>query len=329
MTGPRGEFWHRFRLAATPCGVLLVLAAGAARGAAFAEHPTALDRAAVPRQDPPGSGSTARDAAAGSGRWSGRADFNLALSSGNSGSRSLGVSAEATREIGWFDLGLNGGLLQASTARTTRQAIGTADSFEIRDRTDRQDAADRTHLRARLSRSPPASNGRQLSFYTAAGWDRDIPAGVRARYELSLGVAGIWGPKRPDGHAPLEVGAGLSYTHQRDDVEDPEVGRGSVGLRLDARSESTVGSADLVVQSASTWNLRRRDDLRLDVTGSLAFPLSAWLAFRTSAQTLLDTHPSLVRVPLVAALSGELRGTVTVPRRRLDLILLAAFAVRW
>ena len=260
--------------------------------------------------------------------WSGRTDLSLANSSGNSGSRSIGITAAANREVGRFDLSIDGGLLKTGSEKVTRQAVGTADSFEVRRRVEHRDSADRTHLRARMSRVLPARGRRPQSVFEAAGWDRDIPAGVLGRYELTAGIRGAWG-EREEGRAPLEVGGGLSFVHQRDEVEDPEIGAGSFGLRLDVRSEHTVGTAEVEVVAGSTWNLSYRDDLRLDVTGAVAFPLSTRLAFRTSVQTLLDTRPALVRVPLLEVISGARSGTVSVRRGRLDLILLAGLALRW
>ena len=129
------------------------------------------------------------------------------------------------------------------------------------------------------------------------------------------------------GDALLEVGAGLSAVHQSDEVADPDVGAASLGLRMDARAETRYRAADLALVSVSTWNLRNTDDFRVDVTGSVAFPLSKRLAFRTSVQTLFDSHPSLERVSLFETPGGTRLGRVAVPRRRTDMILLASLVI--
>ena len=260
--------------------------------------------------------------------WSGRANLNLASSYGNSGSGSMGLSAEAGREVGPFRLALDGGLLRATTDRITREAVGTAEAFEVLRRVESRVSADRTHFRARITESAELGRGPTLDYFATAGWERDGPAGIRARYDLTAGFGTSFGAEA-EGERPGQVGAGLSYVHQSDEVADPEVGRSSLGLRLDAQWEGGFRTADLEFDGASTWNLRNRDDLRLDVTGAVAFPLSERFAFRTSVQTLLDSRPALERVTLRASPGAPALGRVAVPRAGWDLIVLAALAVRW
>ncbi|MCY4626532.1 MAG: DUF481 domain-containing protein [Acidobacteria bacterium] len=261
------------------------------------------------------------------GGWGGEANLNLAGSYGNAGSGSLGLSAEASRATDLLRVAVEGGLLRASTDTVTRHAIGSPDAFEVERRVMSHTSADRSHLRARIT-EPSSDNGNSgLAFFAAAGWERDAPAGVRSRYDLTVGVGTTWGDARNGGRRPFEIGAGLSAVHQSDEVTDPEVGAASLGLRLDARAETRYRGADLALVSASTWNLRNTGDLRFDVTGSVAFPLSSRLAFRTSVQTLYDSHPSLERVSLFGTRGGSRTGTVAVRRRRTDLIVLASLVI--
>ena len=261
--------------------------------------------------------------------WAGQANLNLASSYGNAGSGSLGLSAQAARETERLRIAFDGGLLRTSTGTVTRFAVGAPDAFSVQRTVTRQISADRSHLRARLSEPSPESGETRLRFFAAAGWERDAPAGVEVRYDFTLGVETAWGGAGDGGRRPVEVGAGLSAVHQSDEVADPEVGAASVGLRLDARAERRYHSADLALVSVSTWNLANTDDLRLDVTASVGFPLSKRLAFRTSIQTLFDSRPSLERLNLLAAPGGVPVGAVAAPRRRTDLIVLAALAVRF
>ena len=263
----------------------------------------------------------------GEGGWSGQANLNLAGSYGNAGSGSLGLSAEAARETDRLRVALDGGLLRTSTDLITRQAFGSPDDFSVDRTVTSQTSADRSHLRVRVAESSRENGAAGLRFFAAAGWERDAPAGVNSRSDLTVGVGRGWGQARDGGRRPFEVGAGLSAVHQRDEVADPEVGAGSLGLRMDVRAETRYRAAELALVSASTWNLRNTEDLRFDVTASVAFPLSRRLAFRTSMQTLFDSHPSLERLSLLDARGGPRVGTVAVPRGRTDLILLAALAL--
>ena len=264
-----------------------------------------------------------------SDRWTGQVNLNLAGSYGNAGSGSLGVSAAAARQAGWLRVALEGGLLRTSTDTVTREAFGSPDAFSVRRTVESQTSADRTHLRARFSEPSPEDGDTSPRFFAAAGWERDAPAGVRSRFDLTVGVGTAWGRTRAGGRRPFETSLGLSAIHQSDQVADPGVERASVGLRLDVRAQTSYRGADLALVSASTWNLRNTDDLRLDVTGSASLPLSQRLAFRTSVQTLFDSRPALERLSLFPAPGQPAAGTVVASRRRTDLIVLASLVVRF
>lgn len=278
---------------------------------------------------PPALAQTTNDRASARGRWTGQANLNLAGSYGNAGSGSLGVSAAAGRQTGWLRVALEGGLLRTSTDTVTRQAFGTPDSFSVRRTVESQTSADRTYLRARFSEPSPEDGDTSPRFFAAAGWERDAPAGVRSRFDLTVGVGTAWGRTRAGGRRPFETSLGLSGIHQSDQVADPGVERASLGLRLDVRAQTRYRGADVAVISASTWNLRNTDDLRLDVTGSAALPLSQRLAFRTSVQTLFDSRPALERLSLFPVPGQPPMDTVVAPRRRFDLIILAALVIRF
>ena len=287
--------------------------------------PLALLLAAAPSAP----AQTANASAPARDRWTGQANLNLAGSYGNAGSGSLGVSAAAARQTGWLRVALEGGLLRTSTDTVTREAFGTPDSFAVQRTVESQTSADRTHFRARFSEPSPEDGDTSPRFFAAAGWERDAPAGVRSRFDLTAGVGTAWGRTRAGGRRPFETSLGLSAIHQSDQVADPDLETASLGLRLDVRAQTRYRSADIVVVSASTWNLRNTDDLRLDVTGSAALPLSQRLAFRTSVQTLFDSRPSLERLSLFPVPGQPALGTVVAPRRRFDLIILAALVIRF
>ena len=276
-----------------------------------------------------GLAQTPGAAASTRGGWTGRANLNLAGSYGNAGSGSLGLSGAAAGQTGWLRMTFEGGLLRTSTDTVTRQAFGSPDAFSVERTVTSQTSADRTYLRARFSEPSPEDGSTSPRLFGAAGWERDAPAGVRSRLDLTVGVGTAWGEGRGGGRRPFEASLGLSAIHQSDEVADPEVETASLGLRFDVRAETRYRAADLALVSASTWNLRNTDDLRLDVTGSVGFPLSARLAFRTSVQTLFDSRPSLERLSLFETAGGPRLGAVAAPRRRTDLIVLASLVIRF
>lgn len=277
------------------------------------------------------AGEASREAEEESERSGNRLDFNFASSSGNAAARSLGLGLAASREAGPFRFRLDGGLLRASTGNVVRSAVGSVEDHEVLRTVTSKVSADRTYLRAVMTEAGPnaqAPNGPGMHFFGAAGWERDAAAGFRSRTDLTAGVQARFG-EEVGLRAPVQVGAGLSLVRQEDEVPDPELGATTLGLRLDGRTGRELGDAELEVVAASTWNLGARDDLRLDVTGSVAMPLTERLAFRSSVQVLLDTRPALERLPLRAVPDGPLIGAVVRPRARADLILLAALAWRF
>ncbi len=264
--------------------------------------------------------------------WSGRVDINLTSSSGNAAARSLGVGVEAAREISRIRLALDGALLRASTGEVVRRAVGTPEDFDVVSSVRSQVSADRSHLRARISEAgllggSAADTG--LHFFGAAGWERDGAAGVKGRYEVTAGVEVGFGAVSERVTKPVELGAGISFLHQSDEISDPNAESSTVGLRLDGRSAVQIRDAELSLTAASTWNLRTRDDLRLDLTGAVAMPVTARLAFRSSVQVLHDTRPALERVPLALVEGGDPTGQVVTSRARGDLILLVALSWRF
>ena len=148
------------------------------------------------------------------------------------------MSAAAARQTGWLRVALEGGLLRTSTDTVTREAFGSPDAFSVRRTVESQTSADRTHLRARFSEPSPEDGDTSPRFFAAAGWERDAPAGVRSRYDLTVGVGTAWGRTRAGGRRPFETSLGLSAIHQRDEVADPGVETASLGLRLDVRAET-------------------------------------------------------------------------------------------
>lgn len=273
--------------------------------------------------------------------WSAVADLNFALASGNARSASFGVDAEAEGGLGRFHLRVRGGAFRASAATARREAVGAADAFEVRETVERRVSANRGHFRVRLGGGAPEPveeetdaperaerAERGIGAFAAAGWERDLPAGIRSRYDLTAGVGTRFGDSDPEA-PPSLLSAGLSFVRQRDLIPDPDTDGNTFAVRLDARSGRRVRAVRLGLDTATVWNLRQRGDLRVDATGSAEAPLSRRLALRASLRTLFDARPSLERIPLTGSPGAAPTAAVAVRRERLDLILFLSLAVRW
>ena len=122
---------------------------------------------------------------------------------------------------------------------------------------------------------------------------------------LTAGVGTSWGGEGRSGAPPLELGAGSL-------LRPPERrgGRPRNRRRIARASGSMPAPRAGSTPPTSAWSRRppgtcgTRDDLRLDVTGSVAFPLSPRLSFRTQ-------RADAVRLPSVPRANPPLRS----PRR--------------
>ena len=279
-------------------------------------------------QPPAAAGAGAPDAVAvpDDGGWAGSAAVNFSLSAGNSESATLGLDAEAGGGVGRFRLSIDGGAFRAGVSGAGRVAVGEPDDFAVRRESAVSTSANRAHFRVRLA----GAEEREIGGFAAAGWERDLPAGVRGRYDLTAGVGRtLGGGGAPGGLPAVALSAGLSLVRQRDLVADEDTADDTLALRLDARSAGRLRAFDLSLDAATVWNLRERGDLRLDATGAAEVPITGRLALRASLQALFDARPALERLPLAPAAGAEPVGEVSARRARLDSILLASLAVRW
>lgn len=300
---------------------------GLRRPAAAALLPCLL-AASAGAQPSAAAGAGAPDAVAvpEDGGWVGSAAVNFSLSAGNSESATLGLDAEAGGGVGPFRLSIDGGAFRAGVSGAGRVAVGEPDDFAVRRESAVSTSANRAHFRVRLA----GAEEREIGGFAAAGWERDLPAGVRGRYDLTAGVGRtLGGGGAPGGLPAVALSAGLSLVRQRDLVADEDTADDTLALRLDARSAGRLRAFDLSLDAATVWNLRERGDLRLDATGAAEVPITGRLALRASLQALFDARPALERLPLAPAAGAEPVGEVSARRARLDSILLASLAVRW
>ena len=250
------------------------------------------------------------------------------------------MDAEAEGGLGRFHLQVRGGAFRAGAATVRREAVGAADAFEVRETVERRVSANRGYLRVRLGGGAPEPADeedaperaeraeRGIGAFAAAGWERDLPAGIRSRYDLTAGVGTRFGDSDPEA-PPSLLSAGLSFVRQRDLIPDPDTDGDTFAVRLEARSGRRVRAVHLGLDTATVWNLRQRGDLRVDATGSAEAPLSRRLALRASLRTLFDARPALERIPLTGTPGAAPTAAVAVRRERLDLILFLSLAVRW
>ena len=147
-------------------------------------------------------------------------------------------------------------------------------------------------MKSRLDRALSES----AFIYGGADWDRNTFAGIQNRYGFVSGAGRSW---FDTDSRKLKTDLGLTYTIQKDVVENPGTDDSFSGLRgsydfFHKLTETTDLASVLVVDE----NLNDTEDLRADWTNSLAVAMSERLALKTSLQILFDNQPALTSVPL-------------------------------
>jgi putative salt-induced outer membrane protein YdiY len=224
--------------------------------------------------------------------WTDVAELTFVFTAGNASSSTLGF--KNTAGYSWanasFQLGFGGVRTEAGT--TTRTATGTRDNFTISKDTETETTAESYFVSSRYDRKISEA----AFLYGGAGWDRNTFAGVESRLGFAGGAGRSW---FDDDARRFKTDLGLTYTIQKDVVENPDADDAFVGLRgsydfFRKLSETTDFTSALVLNE----NLNETSDLRADWVNSIAVAMSSTLALKASLQLLYDNEPSLVAVPL-------------------------------
>jgi putative salt-induced outer membrane protein YdiY len=224
--------------------------------------------------------------------WSDVAEVTFVLTAGNASASTLGFKNAAAYY--WpnasFQLSLGG--IRAESGVTTRTATGTPGDFSVREETETETTAESYYVKSRYDRKVSDA----AFLFGGAGWDRNTFAGVENRFGFVGGAGRAW---LSEDARRFKTDLGLSYTIQKDVVENPDVNDSFMGIRgsydfFHKLSETTDFASVLVVDE----NLSETSDLRADWVNSVAVAMSSKLALKTSLQILYDHEPALVGVAL-------------------------------
>jgi putative salt-induced outer membrane protein YdiY len=253
--------------------------------------------------------------------WTDVAELGLVLTAGNSETSSFSLNNTLARSWEKSAFTLKAGALRVETTTITGASGNTAD-YDI---TEREDiTAERYFLNGRFDRkiSP------KFFWYAGAGWDRNIPAGIKSRYTATGGVGNIWVDKET---MKFRTDYAATYTDQTDAYENPtsDFDYSFFGLRfsweyLHKFGENTTYGNDLILDE----NLDETSDFRADMTNWLAVSMSKRLALKVSLQTMYDGEPSEREFTLPDPDTGE-DVPVYVPVDDFDTIFTAALVVNF
>jgi putative salt-induced outer membrane protein YdiY len=253
--------------------------------------------------------------------WSYSAKLTAVWASGNSQSSTFGLGSTLRRVTPVTEFRLEAGAIRADASLGTRRAVGSPGTFMVQEQTDRQKTAESYLVRAR-------EDWKLSSHFLAFGgadWQRNTFAGIDSRTVLSAGAGNIWAESE---RFHFKTDYGVTYTFEKDVVDNPAVNSNFPGLRASAElrrtlTKTTKWESGLV----SDLNLSNTKDVRVDFTNSVSLSISRVLALKPSLQLLWRNQPALGALELFAPTGVTTGQTVLVPLQKLDSFFTLALVV--
>ena len=254
--------------------------------------------------------------------WFFDANFATLWTGGNSESVTFGLGAMLKRVWANSELRFDAGGTQTKSTLTTRTAVGTANNFEVKEKTKTEKTAELFFARGRYDHN--FSN----FFYALVGidWLRNRFAGIESRFLIGAGVGNVWVDKDD---VSFKTDYSFTYTFQSDVVENPFVKNNFPGIRFSYNfwyklTASTEFESILIVD----WNLDNTDDVRMDFYNALPIIINEMFTLKPSLQLLWRNDPSLTDVDLFAPDGTPAGATVLVPLKNLDSLFSLTLVVK-
>ncbi len=254
--------------------------------------------------------------------WFFDANFATLWTGGNSESVTFGLGAMLKRVWANSELRFDAGGTQTKSTLTTRTAVGTANNFEVKEKTKTEKTAELFFARGRYDHN--FSN----FFYALVGidWLRNRFAGIESRFLIGAGVGNVWVDKDD---ISFKTDYSFTYTFQSDVVDNPFVKNNFPGIRFSYNfwyklTASTEFESILIVD----WNLDNTDDVRMDFYNALPIIINEMFTLKPSLQLLWRNDPSLTDVDLFAPDGTPAGATVLVPLKNLDSLFSLTLVVK-
>ena len=248
----------------------------------------------------------------------------MVLTAGNSETSTLGFKNLYNWKAGKSAVEVKAGATRAETTFKDRIAIDDPNGIQISTIEFTDTTTEIYYLNGKYGREI----SKRTYWFVGAGWDRNIPAGVKNRYMAEAGLSNIW---RSDDHLTFRTDYSATYTDQEDVVENPTVDQSFPGIRLSYTykhqfGKSTTYDSILVLDE----NLDMTSDFRADFTNSVAVAMNKTLALKVSLQWLYDNEPSFGEITLFNP--GDLNtpiGTIPYQLDELDTIFTTSLVVNF
>jgi len=238
--------------------------------------------------------------------WYSKSGLSFVMTSGNSGTSTLGAKVEVKRLWPKATFALTGSAVRAEASDPSRRAVGGLTDFRIEDGPSVLKAA-KYDATATFDRRMTD----RLAWQVGGAFERDRFSGLKSR-TLGLGGLSYLLANRKD--FTLKSALGATVTHQTEVVDDPTTKDTFVGLRLAVDTERKFGASTTYVGGlALDESLEDTADARVRFANALAVSMSRRLALQVGLLLLYDHQPSLVELALFDA-AGVPTGLV-VPAR--------------
>ena len=238
--------------------------------------------------------------------WYSKSGLSFVMTSGNSGTSTLGGKAEVKRLWTRSTFALGGSVVRAEASDPTRRAIGSPTDFRTETGPSVLKAA-----KYDVSSTFDRRVTDRLAWQVGGGFDRDRFSGVKGRTVGLVGATYLFANRK---EFTLKSGLAATVTHQSEVVDDPTTKDTFAGLRLSADAERKFGANSAYVGGlAVDESLEDTADARVRFANALAVSMNRRLALQVGLLLLYDHQPSLVLLPLFSG-SGVATG-LTVPAR--------------
>ncbi|HUF09157.1 MAG TPA: DUF481 domain-containing protein [Rhodothermales bacterium] len=244
--------------------------------------------------------------------WGFKAQLSSVWVGGNSESSSIGFRSTAKRDWRSASWTTAAGFLRTESTLKSRQAVGTVDSFEIEEETNRETTAESFFARSKVDKNLNP----KLHLVGGVDWLRNTFSGIDSRFLLAAG-AGVTLSDTKELAAKTDLS--FTYTFEQDVVTNPFASANFPGLRAGydvtyLASESTTLESELIAD----WNLDNSDDFRVDWTNAMSVAINSRLALKPSTLIQWKNDPALKQITLVDSEGVATGQTVLIPLEKTD-----------
>lgn len=244
--------------------------------------------------------------------WSFTGQVTAVWTGGNSEARTFGMNTTVRRVTQPGELKFEVGGIRTDATRKTRRAIGTTDIFEITEEEHVERTAERYYGRARYDRNTSAT----AVVFVGLDVMRNTFAGIDHRTLLAAGAGNVWANTE---RTKFKTDYGITYTFQRDVVENPFLKSSFPGARVSGELRHTLTTTSRFESAfISDLGFSDLDDLRFDWTNSVTVSINTVLSLKPSLQVQWRNQPALVAVPLYSSDGLLTNQKVSVPLEKLD-----------